>query len=167
VTSRIRVTRAGGCPREVASYDGVDNPDPTLATTMVPRGRPSAGLVCFYPPLSIAPEASGSPAPDAPRSVALSSPGAGRLAGALAAVKTGWLPGRATAVCPDDTGAVDIIVLTYRALPDTDIWYQASGCQSFSNGYLTAYEVANTGFYAAFLPAFAAVTATPAKPGAA
>jgi hypothetical protein len=152
------VTVAGGCPQLIAGYSGVDNPDRALARRMLPPGQPSAGLVCLYRSLSSAPPGAALPA-TAPRPLTLSAPSAGRLARALAAVRTGLPPGNATAACADDTGATDIIALGYPGRPATDIWYHASGCQSFSNGYLTAYEVGNSAFYRGFIPTFLAITA--------
>jgi hypothetical protein len=167
VTGRIRVALAHGCPPRVTAYSGVDNPDPLLGRRMVPPGRPSAGLVCFYPPLTSAPAAGGSmaagpsesPGTPAPRSLALPARAAARLARALDAVRTGPPGGKEISACPDDRGVTDIIVLAYPGRPDTDIWYHASGCQSFSNGKLSAYEIGNAAFYWEFLPAFAAITA--------
>lgn len=50
-----------------------------------------------------------------------------------------------------------IIVFSYRSHPDADLWYHASGCETLDNGYISAFEGGNPGFYEKFMPELASL----------
>ena len=56
-------------------------------------------------------------------------------------------------LCPAATGMIDILIFSYRANSDVDLWWGASGCEALDNGYVGAYEPGNPSFYEGFMGA--------------
>jgi hypothetical protein len=146
------VTIVGGCPASVAGYADVSNPRGDLISHMLPSGIPGDGLICRY---------SGSIRPGHPDALAgatfLARSDAAALARSTNAIWTGFA-GSSVSGCPEDNGLVDVIVFGYLGQSDIDLWYDASGCQSLDNGYISGEEGGNPSFYDGFQPVIARLT---------
>jgi hypothetical protein len=149
IGSRLRITLVRGCPESIAGYVDVTNPDPALRSQMLLRDQPTAGLLCRY-------EQGSSQGGVRPGPIRLGAVEAGRLARSVNAIRLGS-SGDGSTSCPADIGLEDIIVFSYAAHPDVDLWYHSSGCRGLDNGYVSAAEGGNPSFYEGFMSAFAAV----------
>jgi hypothetical protein len=128
---RLHVTLANGCPVSDRHIVGVTNPGAYLDREMLPSTRPTAGLVCSYDGLD------GRPF----RLVEhrrLAATQAARAARAVRSVPLAHVDGGVTA-CPEDTGAATVLVLSYPAGNDVDVWGNVSGCESVANGHILAF----------------------------
>jgi hypothetical protein len=126
---RLRVLAAAGCPRGDSGVVGVTNPGPGLDNALVPTGRPSAGLECFYFGLNGRPFELRSQARLGPAQ-------AGRLAASMVRIPLSH-PVGAEMSCPMDDGSAELIALSYPGRPDVDLWVYLNGCGAVSNGHIT------------------------------
>ena len=124
----MRVTVAGGCPESDANDVGVSNGVADLGSALLPTGSPTSGLSCEYGDLNG--NQSG-----LITSTTLNSTAAAQVASAVTSSSLGHLDNVMTN-CPADFGLVTVLVLSYAARPDVDLWYARTGCQWLSNGYI-------------------------------
>ncbi len=131
----VRVTIAGGCPRDLGPAIDVKNPNPQNWVSSLSRHPPlaspgaDAGLICEY-----SSSATGSHALQ--RHVQLTAAQAGTLSVAAAAAATKPLSG-VTACAAAAQARPVIVVLGYSHQADVDIWWDDAGCQAADNGYAT------------------------------
>ncbi len=110
---------------------GVVNPRRDLAHELVPAGKPSRGLECFY---------GGSirgPAWRLHPQLGLTAGRAQQTAATMARRPLSHPLGEAVA-CPVDDGSAELIALSYPNQPDVDLWVNLTGCGGVLNGYITA-----------------------------
>lgn len=124
---RLAVTVAGGCP---GSDRGAINVTRGPATSLLPAGSPTAGLICSYNGLNGAASALRSQA-------RLGTAQAGRLARSATAIDLAHTDGGVTS-CPMDDGSVTVIALIYADGRDASLWANETGCRSVSNGTIDA-----------------------------
>ena len=127
---RLRVTVKGGCPASDNRIVGVRNPGPGLTRRLVPAGRPVAGLECRYYGMNGRPW-------HLHRTVRLTAAQARRQAGIISRLPLSHTNGGAMS-CPADDGSAEVIVLAYPGRPGVDLWALTNGCQSISNGHISA-----------------------------
>ena len=127
---RMRVTVAGGCPATDADDVGVRNDATELHTMLLPPAAPTGGLICQYG------EMNGTPF-ELIKPTTLNAKAAQQLA---AAVNTSALShlDNVTRSCPGYDAGVTVFAFAYPGQVDVDVWYARAGCQSISNGYITA-----------------------------
>jgi hypothetical protein len=126
----LRLTVAGGCSARDSGDTGVTNSGADLATSLLPAGTPTAGLICRYAGLNGHQFLLTS-------SQELDAADAAKLAAAVGHVQTGQ-PGGAPMNCPMADGSASVLALTYPGRPDVDLWWATTGCQTVSNGQLSA-----------------------------
>ena len=146
-TAPMQVRVSEPCPQEIGSADGVSNPG--AGDQLVPP-QPLAGLICRYAPPAPYNQSSEVPAGSLYAQVKLSRQEAVRLAGAVDAISTAAPTG--TSSCPSDRLSVSIIAFSYPSIPDFDLWFKDSGCETLDNGRVGASETGNPMFSDAFDP---------------
>ena len=120
------------------------NPGSDISDRLIPKSQPSGGTICEYSPPIYASQVNLS------RSAHLSPSQAKSLAMIISAIKLTSSSGEG---CPIVIpGAVTIIEMTYSRHATVTLAYFRSGCQSLSNGKVTAFEVANPSFYNGLVP---------------
>lgn len=124
------------CPAHLGNAHDVGNTRTTPSDDLVPRERPTAGVICAYAGLPRRPLEL--------RPVRLSADAAGTLAAALSRVRLGIVTGPVS--CPADWGSAALIVFAYRQGPDVTLWYSNSGCATVDNGRVQAGQLANPSF---------------------
>jgi hypothetical protein len=132
VGPRLRVAAAAGCPASDHGVVGVTNPGAQLTRSLLPGGKPMAGLECQYYGMNVSPWRL-----HAERH--LSAGQARRLATTLAALPLGYPVGEGLSPggCPADESA-ELIVLAYPGRPDVDLWMTGCNDDVVANGYIVA-----------------------------
>jgi hypothetical protein len=141
-TPQLRVI-GEDCPRTVAGYADVRNDRRPDAKKLLPRENPTGAAVCYYGPQSRR-EMLG-------KRLIVDTAHATALARIINNIDLKSPSGETS--CAAATGVVNILVFSYRANPDVDLWWGASGCEALDNGYVSAYEPGNPSFYAGFMEA--------------
>jgi hypothetical protein len=162
---RVRITVAGGCPQSIGHAVDVSSPGPNRLSELfhysrLARSGAIGGLVCQYgqPQTTTnqgVPTEGPSNSTDVPDVTAVASlppPQPPTLqshvvltrdqaaAVSLAAYTQSTLHPSGTFHCPSGTfGASIIVVLSYPTGPDTDIWWNDTGCQNADNGHVEVY----------------------------
>jgi hypothetical protein len=155
---RVRVTVAGGCPQSLGRAVDVSSPGPSWWSELVhyskfARSGVTGGLVCRYGvPQPTADQGVPTAGPSNPTVVVPQLPAAPPMlqvhlvltrdqaaAVSLAAFTQSTRHPSGTFHCPAGSGGVSIVVLSYPAGGDTDIWWNDSGCQNADNGHIEVY----------------------------
>jgi hypothetical protein len=127
---RLRVLVAGQCPASDRGVVGVTNPGAGLGQSLLPAGRPRAGLECYYLGLNGRPFGLRG-------QVRLDAAQAGRVAAAMGRIPLSHQVGGVVS-CPMDDESAELIALSYAGRPDVDLWVDTSGCGGVSNGHISA-----------------------------
>jgi hypothetical protein len=128
---RTHLAAMSHCPTTDRGLAGVTNPSlRSLTKSLLPAGRPTAGLVCEY--FGANGNRFGLKA-----SKVLDRPAAGELATRVGELSLGHVDGSATS-CPADDGSATIVALAYPRSQSIDLWLETTGCASTSNGYIYA-----------------------------
>ncbi|NYJ76116.1 hypothetical protein [Allobranchiibius huperziae] len=125
--SRLAVTVASGCPR---SDRGASDVTPGPASSLLPAGSPTAGLICSYNGLNGAAFALRSRA-------RLDTTQAGRLARSATTIDLAHTDG-GSVVCPNDDESVTVVAFSYADGARASLWLTETGCRSISNGTIDA-----------------------------
>jgi hypothetical protein len=125
--ARLRITIQGGCPARRGNTVGVTNHDPELSHALLPRGRPTAALVCRFN------GANDKPASGLGATRTLGQSAAARVADAARAIDLSH-PDGGTTSCAMDDGSVTVLVFAYPGKADVDLWFARTGCRQLSNG---------------------------------
>jgi hypothetical protein len=107
----------------------VTNHDADLARSLVPAGRPAAGLECRYYGMN--------GHPFRLRSQQRLTAAARRVAASMARVPLSHVLGGVMS-CPMDDESAELIALSYPGQPDVDLWVWLNGCGGISNGYIVS-----------------------------
>ena len=127
---RMRVTVAAGCPQSDNGDVGVSNTGDDLSTMLLPTAAPRSGLICEYAGMNGKKFGLISSTP-------LNQAAAVRLASAAANSSLSHLD-NLEVNCPMDDGSMSVLAFTYPGRADVDLWDVPRGCQSLSNGFITA-----------------------------
>jgi hypothetical protein len=128
--TRLRVLASGRCPARDVGVVGVLNHDAGLAHSLVPAGRPSAGLECRYYGMNGRPFRLRS-------QQRLTAAAASRVAASMARLPLSHEIG-GVMMCPFDDASAELVALSYPGQPDVDLWIWLNGCGGTSNGYIVA-----------------------------
>ncbi len=130
---RLRVTIAGGCPRNDTGIVGVRNSGPGLRQRLLPAGSPTAGLVCRY-------ASYGGPQWLLRAATRLNAAAAARLARSIARLPVSHTDGGSYR-CPLGGDSAEVIALAYPRRSDVDLWVPSYGCPPrAANGFITAVD---------------------------
>jgi hypothetical protein len=127
---RLRVTLARGCPRSDAGIVGVRNRGPGLRHRLLPRGKPTAGLVCRYNGLN-------GKAFRLRKATRLDAAQARRLARSMSRLPLSHTDG-GVVNCPFDDLSYEVVALAYPHRSDVDLWVKLNGCTYVANGFILA-----------------------------
>lgn len=127
---RLRVTLAGGCPRSDAGIVGVRNHGPGLRHRLLPRARPTAGLVCRYNGLN-------GRAFRLRKATRLDPAQARRLARSMSRLPLSHTDG-GVFNCPEDDLSYQVVALAYPHRSAVDLWVKLTGCTYVANGFILA-----------------------------
>ncbi len=130
VGKRLRVLAAANCPATDDGVVGVTNPGANLTHALLPAGRPVSGLACTYRGMNGQPFRLRS-------QQRLAAVQAVRLAVSMSRTPISH-PIGAIYNCPMDDGSAELIALSYRGVPDVDLWVWLTGCGGVTNGYIEA-----------------------------
>ncbi len=125
---RLRVTIAHGCPGSDARYVGITNSGPGLKRRLLPHGRPTSGLECWYNGVN-------GRAFKLTRVMRLGAAAVSRMARSMARLPLSH-PDGAVTVCPLGDDSTEVVALAYAGRPDVDLWVALTGCRYVANGFI-------------------------------
>jgi hypothetical protein len=96
---------------------------------LLPRGKPTAALICEYDGQNSTPEFGLADR------VMVGAAGAAKIAAAASRLPVEHQDNVETS-CPADDGALDAIAFAYPGRPDVDLGFAATGCQAVENGHI-------------------------------
>ncbi|HEX8092742.1 hypothetical protein [Jatrophihabitans sp.] len=127
---RMRLEAGSRCPADDRGVVGVLTDRPDVDRSLVPPGTPNAGLLCSYGGLN------GKRFGLLLQRV-LTAEDAARVADVARRVELGHLNG-GSRNCPAGDGSVTVLMLEYPHLAAANLWLEARGCASASNGHIRA-----------------------------
>lgn len=120
----LTINATSGCPS--VALGTVKSRGSKSSTIMAPR-HPSGALACRYGAIT----ATGAHLISSAR---ISASSADRIAALLDKLSVA----RGVVACPSDSGARDVVVFTYAGKPDAEVQIGLSGCQTVTNGHMSA-----------------------------
>jgi len=123
---RMNVRVATGCPESSQNYVGVTNPPPALTDTLLPSQSPTNGLVCRY-------QGVGDQAFTIESQAVLNAASAAALAEEFQQLPLSHTNGNVIN-CPNDDGAVTVVVFAFSDRADFSLWVRTKGCGTVANG---------------------------------
>jgi hypothetical protein len=134
---RIRVTIAGGCPKQIAGYYDISNPgSANLTKRFLPQHSPTNALRCLY--LGKTLKDGTRTGPELTKVQSLDAGDAKRLQQTINGLPLGSPGAIVTYGCgPGWNLSAEIIVFGYPGGPDVDLWHSKGCLAGVDNGFIT------------------------------